>query len=69
MKNLNEIILEWIGKDQDGNLSIGVHSVEAIGNQVLSDLRSRVPELVEKVEQYIMDNEPDMSDMLDYQGL
>lgn len=48
-KTLNEIILDWIYSDRDG---ISVEKIE-IYSQALSDLRARVPDLVEKLEKLI----------------
>ena len=64
-KTLNEIILEWIGEDKklkhkeclEGRCEVCEGCiVRTVVNEVLSGLRERVPELVEKIDK-VMDNE------------
>jgi hypothetical protein len=52
--NINRVIEEWIGVDKDTEMDAKHYdhnsSMEAIGyNQALADLRSRIPELEEKI--------------------
>jgi hypothetical protein len=44
---INKIIESWIGVDKEVDLGANLHNIGY--NQALSDLRSRIPELTDKI--------------------